>query len=585
MKKIINCLFIILILLLFSLTCSFSQPWTSLNFDSWRVQQSSLAWGDINNDGWLDIVISGNDIDTPAERTRVLINNRDTATFTMNQELTYGFYAGSVNLVDYDNDGDLDLCINGSVPGAGSVDVCRLRIYKNQGNGTFDTSFVEPVPGWGTWYGNVEWNDYDNDGDMDFAVCGDDDGSGISSGRSMRVYQNQGNGTFLLQLNVSANGYLEYGCLSWGDFNNDGYNDLVVGGINGVANGPSYDTFKLQLYRNNGDGTFNNTPVDVDTSTSPALGYKRLSIATGDFDNDGDIDFAVTGHSSISTVLRFRMNLNQGGYSFSTSDIAGAAFGVVGGSLAAGDYDLDGNLDLALIGYDGTAKRFYLYSGNGNGTFDSAVEPDSGWGIGDDNFTPPTEYGYTGSSMAFGDFDNDGNLDLAMTGRDSGSLPRFRIYRNDMATHNAAPGSPVSLQCVNNGGYWRLQWTTGGDDHTPINLRRYNVSFGTNISGSYTSASTNIYYPRGQARVGNVRSGATYYDTKIPWANGKQIYWKACGVDTSFKISPYTAEQTVLPVWVSSTASDTNQIDLVWRRYNINNATGYTLYRNTSKTP
>lgn len=577
-KKIVSIFFIILVFFLGFITHSYSQPWTSLDFAAWRVQQSSLAWGDVNNDGWLDIVIAGNDTGTMNERTRVLFNSKDGINFTLNQELD-GFYAGSVSLVDYDNDGDLDLSINGSVPGAGPIDLCRHRIYKNLGDGNFNATFIEPVANWGTWYGNVEWADYNNDGRMDFAITGDADGPGIGSGSTLRVYRNNGNDSFSLQLNGDGNGYLEYSDVTWGDFDGDGDLDIVFVGINGTAGGPNATTFKLQWCENTG-GAFN-APVDVD----PSMGFKRASIASGDFDNDGDMDFAVTGHSSIDYAFRFRVYRNDGG-SFTGSDVAGA-FGVIGGSLAAGDMNNDGNLDLVLIGYDGTAKRLYIYTGNANNcNFNAPTQPDPTYGVGDDSFTPPAEFGFSGSSLALADFDNDNNLDIAVTGRDNTLNPSFRIYRNDTGANNTPPNTPASPQSVNNGGNWRFQWTAAIDTQTTDpDLIRYQIAIGTNTSGVYNYLTTNIYHPRGQAQVGNSRTGVEFYDSIIPWIDFKQVYWKVCAIDTSFKTSPFSMGYTVLPEWVSCTTISTNQIDLVWRRFNINNATGYTLYRNTSSTP
>lgn len=573
----------LLFILLFALSVS-GQPWTAYNFDQWRVQQCGLAWGDVNKDGWMDLVIAGQDNDTVAQRTRILINSRDGANFDASPQELDGFYGGSVSLVDYDNDGDLDLSINGSVPGAGFIDLCRFRIYPNLGNGTFSPAYIEPVPNWGTWYGNVEWGDYDNDGLMDFAITGDANGPGIGSGCALRIYQNRGNGNFMMQLNADANGYLEYSSVCWGDFDNDGDLDLVFSGINGTAGGPSENTFKLHWYRNDA-GTFTG-PFDIDTAAfSPPLGYKRVSFASGDFDNDGILEFVAAGHSSRDVILKFRIYKYIGGGNWSASDIVGATFGVVGGSVAAGDIDNNGVLDLVITGYNGSVKIMHVYTGNGNLTFGGPSQPELNWGVGDDNFTPPVEYGYTGASLALADFDNDGDLDIAVAGRDTSALPRFRIYKNNLGA-NTPPGTPPGLQALNNGGYWRLRWSAASDTQTTDpDLMRYHVAIGTNVSGTYNCASSNLYYPRGQARVGNARSGSVFYDSRIPWANFKQVYWKVLAVDTSFKTSPYSRENTVLPEWVSSISMETNRIDLVWRRLNINNATGYTLFRNTSGNP
>ncbi|MBU1075809.1 MAG: VCBS repeat-containing protein, partial [Spirochaetes bacterium] len=121
-KKYIVILSVILVFLLGISSYSYTQPWQDLNFPLYQVQQSMLAWGDLNNDGYLDVVIAGNDTGAMFERTYVLINNQVSG-FNLGQSLE-GFYAGSVSLVDYDNDGDLDISINGSAPLGGGSDIC-----------------------------------------------------------------------------------------------------------------------------------------------------------------------------------------------------------------------------------------------------------------------------------------------------------------------------------------------------------------------------------------------------------------------------------------------------------------------------
>ncbi|MBN1898325.1 MAG: VCBS repeat-containing protein [Spirochaetes bacterium] len=582
-KRIVFIIFVGFVFFLGLTIYSYGQ-WVGVDFAGYRAQQSALAWGDVNNDGWLDIVIAGNDLSIPAQYTRVLINNKDGLTFTSSELSGSGFYCGSVSLVDFDSDGDLDLSINGSVPGASGPEVIRHRIYTNQGDGTFGPGYIEPVSGWGTWYGNVEWADYNNDGRMDFAIVGDTDGPGVGTGETLRIYRNTGNGTFAVALNAEGAGYgwLEYGSVAWGDFDNDGDLDIVFAGINGTAGGPNLNTFKLQWYRNDGGGFTG--PLDVDDAFAPALGYKRASIAVGDFNNDGAMDFAVSGHSSIDEYFMFRLYRNTGGGTFAESDIAGANFGVIGGSLAAGDVNNDGNLDIVMTGYNGTAKILYVYLGNGAGGFGAPLQPEAGWGVGDDSFTPPTEFGRSGCSLALGDFDNDNDLDIAVTGRDPSAQQRFRIYKNGIGA-NTVPGTPAGLQTHNNGGNWKFQWNAAGDAQTPATLMRYQIAIGTNTSGVYNYTSTNIYYPRGQAQVGNSKYNQLYMDTVIPRVDQKQVYWRIAAIDTSFKDSAWSAEQTVVPEWVSSTVISTNQINLLWRRFNVNNATSYTLYRNTTKNP
>jgi len=148
-------------------------------------------------------------------------------------------------------------------------------------------------------------------------------------------------------------------------------------------------------------------------------------------------------------------------------------------SIALGDIDNDGDLDLIVTGYDGSGRRLDKYINNGAGSF-------SGSSFGT---------GVYQSSIALGDIDNDGDLDLIVTGYSSIGR-RLDRYRNLETTLNNKPNSPTGMSSEIIGGYWRFKWNAPSDDHTPTNMIRYKVAYGTN-SGVYNFSSTNIDYPRG----------------------------------------------------------------------------------------
>ena len=141
-------------------------------------------------------------------------------------------------------------------------------------------------------------------------------------------------------------------------------------------------------------------------------GVNSCSLGWGDYDNDGDLDLALAGGegggSFVSKVFR-----NDGGGGF--TDIAAGLVGVTGTSICWGDHDNDGDLDLAVAGGSiaVTASRVYQNEGE---TF---VEVAS-----DLAEVAP-------SSLAWGDYDNDGDLDLALAGRTSTSDPTSKLYRNN----------------------------------------------------------------------------------------------------------------------------------------------------------
>jgi hypothetical protein len=193
---------------------------------------------------------------------------------------------------------------------------------------------------------------------------------------------------------------------TWGDFNNDGFLDLFV--FNGM-DGNAYVPF---LYRNNGDGTF--TKV---TSGPPVnVAAESTSACWGDYDNDGNLDLYAT-----TTGLNLLYH-NNGNGTFTRITIGSVVtdFANSGGGAWV-DYDNDGFLDLFVPTIaSSTSVHSFLYRNNGDGTFSTIT-----------NSTLVTDLGsFFGG--AWGDYDNDGNLDLFVVGNsDFGFRQPNRLYHNN----------------------------------------------------------------------------------------------------------------------------------------------------------
>ena len=148
--------------------------------------------------------------------------------------------------------------------------------------------------------------------------------------------------------------------------------------------------------------------VFTELSTSiPGLRYP--SLAWGDCDNDGDLDLLVAGDTGTNTITRIYRN--QSG---EFHDIQAGLPGIADGAAAWGDYNGDGRLDFALTGNGTAGKISRIYRNNGNSTFT------------DINAGLP---GLEASTLTWGDYDNDGDLDLFLTGY-TGSSYVGAIYRN-----------------------------------------------------------------------------------------------------------------------------------------------------------
>ncbi len=213
--------------------------------------------------------------------------------------------------------------------------------------------------------------------------------------------------------------------MAWGDYDNDGDLDILLTGLDSSAGRVA------KVYRNDGG-----VLVDSGTADDALTGVGGSSVAWGDYDNDGDLDILLTGANSSNTPVT-KLYRNDGpaagsGWNFVDSGVA--LTGVSSSSVAWGDYDNDGDLDILLTGYssDGVAKVYR----NDGGVFVDSGQP----------MTPSPASFY--SSVAWGDYDNDGDLDILLTGADSSFNPVARVYRNDggvfvdSGADDASPASP-----------------------------------------------------------------------------------------------------------------------------------------------
>jgi hypothetical protein len=324
-----------------------------------------------------------------------------------------------VALLDYDNDGDLDVFMIQGQPfdRKGRPDRPQHgRLFRNdltiQPDGTHVVRFTDVTRASGitaTEYGmGAAVGDYDNDGCVDLYLT--------ALGRN-QLYRNNCDGTFTeiaAHAGVNDSGWSVSAAFL--DFDRDGYLDLFVGhylnwdlkanapcfGASGrrVYCSPSvYRAQPSRLYHNNRDGTF----TDVSTTAGIAAAFgPALGVATADFNSDGWIDFYVTNDGQENQLW-----INQRNGTFKDMGLLrGAAVSdrgkpKAGMGVDAGDFDDDGDEDLIVTNLSGEGHD--LYVNDGSGTFDSRSGPSG--------FRFPT-LAYTGFGTAWFDFDNDGWLDI-----------------------------------------------------------------------------------------------------------------------------------------------------------------------------
>ena len=337
------------------------------------------------------------------------IQFKHTAGGSGNRYIVESVVAG-LALFDYDGDGWTDIYfLNGSPLRGTNVDTPpRNALYRNLGNWRFvdvTESACVGDPGYGL---GVTVADYDNDGDRDLylnnfgpnvllANNGDGTFSDVTTRAGIPSEQQVGAGACFLDMD--ADGDLDLYSANYVNFNYDNHIVRMIGRYQFHPGPRDYLGVSDDLYRNNGDGTFDDVSADSGIGAVAGTGMGTVCL---DFDSDGDTDIFVCNDAAANFLFQ---NDGQGRFS-EVGLVAGVAYDLQGkenSSMGAdcGDYDNDGHLDLFMTDYADESP--VLYRNLGIGCFEdatniarvgSAAVPHVNWGNG------------------FVDFDNDGDRDL-----------------------------------------------------------------------------------------------------------------------------------------------------------------------------
>ena len=462
------------------------------------------SWCDINADGYIDMYVGG-------IANFMYINNRN-GTFS---SVSSGHFITSTGFSivsawsDYDNDGNQDMYLGNFVNSSGQT--AGNYLYKNNGSPDFTMDTVNigndknKTPG-------ANWIDYDYDGDQDLFVPG-------ATSTSDLFYRNDGNNTFTRITNLpflrtrSGDGTQAV----FVDYDNDRDLDLFIvnwSGINQLYKSYYKETGRVDSFVN-----ITNSGLTDDISIFD------IGCNWGDYDNDGNLDMFLAVSGSIGGGQPDRLYHNNGDGTFTrvtnnpiVNTGSNTSFGVWG------DYDNDGDLDISVaqVGINPTPNA--LYRNDGNGTFVKMTQAE----VGDIIIDLPAP-----QSGGWGDYDNDGDLDLysvnyAVPNSQNGTPAPNYLIRNDQGnlknwvlikcigttSNRDGAGARIKVKAnINSQSYWQNRFVQTGTSSFAFqeDMRQHfglgNAAVIDSIIIEWPSGATDIYTNIGANNIYKVTEG------------------------------------------------------------------------------
>ncbi|MBP1167369.1 hypothetical protein JOE44_004253 [Chryseobacterium sp. PvR013] len=471
---------------------NFTEVQTNMN----NFYYSAADIADIDNNGTLDIVLNGaidSDGDGNVDSTynEVYQNNGTTLLpfAGLGADVTH---LGDIKFIDYNNDGLMDIVSTG----LSYWDVVNYKQYRFKNTGT---GFVKEAELPGKIYGSLEVFDFNHDGKPDYAINGTQYAHGGGFGNSLDYYKNTGTDFVLTENWVDGT---QSGSFKVVDLNNDHLLDLVIIGsdINGDPVSKVY---------------MNQAGVLTHTQDLAPVAVGKIDFA--DFNADGFQDIVVIGRDANDDGY-FAVLMNDGTGTLNAQTIAVGDISDV--ALSVGDLNNDGYYDFIISGnenYNAVVKT-YIYNASNN-TFNEGI------------VTGIHELGGPGMVQLF-DFNNDHHLDILLGGFDwaASDLPSLtKVFKNNATAANAKPAAPTQLNMTKNGNRFNFTWSGASDDKTPVNALRYEITVGS-TQGAHDIAKYVVTTP----------SWFLDLDPSI-----QNIYWSVKSIDAS-KVYSDASPQSVL---------------------------------------
>lgn len=495
------------------------------------IGQGSVEWGDYDNNGYPDILLSGS---LATYNGTIVYSNNGNNTFTEQTGIILpGVIISSLKWADFDNDSDLDILLTGSTTGS-TLDAIS-KIYRND-SGVF-TEVASGLPG--IYLSSVTVGDQDRDGDLDIFMTG----MQTTGERISAIFNNNGNLTFT---QLPGNTFIKvcYGSTSFGDYDNDGYLDLIISGQTATINRIS------KIYHNNGNGSF------TELTGTLLTGVIYSSVSWADFNNDGFSDVLISGEDAgFTQIAKIYINNTNGNF----TELSGTTLtGTKKGSVACADYDNDGDIDIFITGDRNNNPISKVFTNNGNGTFSEN--------------TSISLIGLKESSLGLSDYDQDGDIDLLLTGFDKPGNVYSKIYKNNSPVANNLPAKPINLHYTINKTTATIEWDKVAGDETASNSLSYNVRVGlTATSSELVTPQADNNGKRKITSFGNAHLANKFILKNLRW--NTTYFASVQSLDNSFAggefSSPVSFNITpAQPTELNGSNINTTSILLKWKRGN-----------------
>lgn len=487
-----------------------------------------------------------------------VIGNLHAQNFTQVSTSITPLIFASADFADFDNDGDQDLAVIGV--NGNFVDVAK--IYRND-DGVFNPVTVNLSP---MHMGAVSWVDYDSDGDYDLFISGQD----YAMNAFAIIYKNTDGNFSPSSVSLPAGFWNSAG---WGDFDNDGDLDLAYSWY-------SETTAHSAIFKN-GNGVFSDINANLPGMTAGSMEW-------GDYDKDGDLDLLFTGTYTDFSQTPVKIYKNNGGVFVDI--LAGFMDCAWYNNALWNDVDNDGDLDIVYVADGESGYPFIVYknnagsfelintglfgvrTSNGNiavvtGDIDNDGDMDVIMTGDDPNYIKSTKIfinnngtfsnlehsipGFGSGTIELADIDNDGDLDIFAIGYDEAGDAGVGIFMNDANTNtyssNLSPDAPANLFSEVNGNELVLNWSASADDHTPTESLQYNIYIGSNPGMGDILTAQSVINPESESfgfhyipKPGNAGMNLQY---EIPELADGIYYWSVQAFDQSGMASVFAEEE------------------------------------------